>query len=368
MSDFTTQLRFICESYAGRTAEGSVVSDIDTIIANSRSKIFDFDYPIFDETYKPDLESKIINHFYTQEIGQETVGLFKHRLKTKMREIMPYYNQLYLSERLKFDPFINADYMDAHNQTSIGTDNFSSHNTAGFENDTGRNVVESHNEHSVTNYSEDNDNKINKESTDTLSGSDSTTESGSVEVAKSGKESNELSFGNRKDSNLHKEADTPLGDIGDVDGSSADALAGNSGYLSKVAQDINKKSGSETNELSYENRKDTTTYNNHKNKTDYGKVDTFESEENQDLHKEGTSATDSNGGSQTADTTHATGNSSSDTNDLRNTKDKQDYFGKVFGKVGSETYSEMLMKFRDTFLNIDMMVIKELEPLFMLLW
>ena len=45
-----------------------------------------------------------------------------------------------------------------------------------------------------------------------------------------------------------------------------------------------------------------------------------------------------------------------------------DYIESVFGKQGTETYSEMLMKFRSTFLNIDMLVIDNLETLFMGLW
>lgn len=40
----------------------------------------------------------------------------------------------------------------------------------------------------------------------------------------------------------------------------------------------------------------------------------------------------------------------------------------VWGKWGTQTYSEMLKEFRDTFLNIDMDIIKDLEPLFMGLW
>ena len=43
----------------------------------------------------------------------------------------------------------------------------------------------------------------------------------------------------------------------------------------------------------------------------------------------------------------------------------ENYISHVVGKEGTETYSEMLMKFRDTFLNIDMMIINELQDLFM---
>ena len=70
-------------------------------------KIFNFDYPIFDEEYRPILEEKITRHFYFREIGFETVGRFLYHLETKMNEIMPYYNQLYESTRLEFNPLIN---------------------------------------------------------------------------------------------------------------------------------------------------------------------------------------------------------------------------------------------------------------------
>jgi hypothetical protein len=52
-------------------------------------------YPIFDETYRQGLETKIINHYWLYEIGQETIEIFQFAMNRKMWEIMPYYNQLY---------------------------------------------------------------------------------------------------------------------------------------------------------------------------------------------------------------------------------------------------------------------------------
>ena len=109
MSKYTTEVRYICENYAGLD-ESKGYDDIDEIIRQSRTKIFDFNYPIFDENYRPVLETKILTHYYTREICEETVGLWKLRLKAKMNEIMPYYNKLYESELLKFNPFYDADY------------------------------------------------------------------------------------------------------------------------------------------------------------------------------------------------------------------------------------------------------------------
>lgn len=61
-------------------------------------------YPIFDENYRQALNDKIIDHYWNREIGQETIGMFQLAMRRKMNEIMPYYNQLYESELIKFDP------------------------------------------------------------------------------------------------------------------------------------------------------------------------------------------------------------------------------------------------------------------------
>ena len=109
VSKYTTEIRFICETYAGY--DKSQDNDkVDEIIEQARTKIFDFAYPIFDEDYRPQLEHKILRHFYTREIGQETVGLFKLELNKTMNDIMPYYNELYLSAKLEFDPLTDVSY------------------------------------------------------------------------------------------------------------------------------------------------------------------------------------------------------------------------------------------------------------------
>lgn len=110
MSKYTTEVRFICETLNEQT-ESSGYSDVSEIISNVRTKIFDFDYPIFDESYRETLETKILTHYYTREIGFETVGLWKLKLCAKMNDIMPYYNQLYESAKLEFDPLGNKKYV-----------------------------------------------------------------------------------------------------------------------------------------------------------------------------------------------------------------------------------------------------------------
>ena len=124
MSKYTTEVRFICEHLSG-LSESKGYNNVAEIIANARLEIFDFDYPIFDDSYKEVLETKILKHYYTREIGMETYGLWKLKLDMKMNEIMPYYNQMYESALLKFDPFKDVDKTVVH----VGDSDGSSHDS-----------------------------------------------------------------------------------------------------------------------------------------------------------------------------------------------------------------------------------------------
>lgn len=119
MSKYTTELRFICESESG-LKESKGADSVDTIIAGARTKIFNFSYPIFDENYRSVLETKILKHFYTREIGEETYGLWKLRLNRILNEIMPYYNQLYKSELIEFNPLYTHNITRGH-ETEVDT-------------------------------------------------------------------------------------------------------------------------------------------------------------------------------------------------------------------------------------------------------
>ncbi len=112
-----------------------VTVELGDIVA-SGVNVFDFDYPVprkvveyngktctvdFD---RQRLEQKILNHYRFRQIGQETVGRFKHYLKTKMLEIMPYYVQLYEFDA-KFrnieDPLESYNLVETFQQSTAGT-------------------------------------------------------------------------------------------------------------------------------------------------------------------------------------------------------------------------------------------------------
>ena len=120
MSKYTTEVRFICEQKAG--LEESVGFDrIDFVIANSWNKIFTTKCSFFDEDYRSVLCAKILKHYYTREIGMETVGLWQLWMNRRLEEIMPYYNQLYRSAQLEFNPFHDVDYYREGNRQNDGT-------------------------------------------------------------------------------------------------------------------------------------------------------------------------------------------------------------------------------------------------------
>ena len=52
MSKYTTEVRYICEKFAGKDTSVDY-NKVDEVINASRAYIFDFDYPIFDVLYKP---------------------------------------------------------------------------------------------------------------------------------------------------------------------------------------------------------------------------------------------------------------------------------------------------------------------------
>lgn len=120
MAEYTIELRTICEDLA--EMHDSAYHEVIPVAA---PLLFNFEYPIFDEEYRPVLEQKIIKHFYTREIAHETIGMFILRLDVKMNEIMPYYNELYKSAKLEFDPLTDTHYTSA-NKGTISTEGESS--------------------------------------------------------------------------------------------------------------------------------------------------------------------------------------------------------------------------------------------------
>ena len=96
-------VKSICEGFSDS-------SDPIDIIQDSCFRIFDFDFPIFDENHRQELETKILKNYYFRRICCESVGEWKLRLSNKLNLIMPYYNEIMYSSGF-LDNFMNdVDY------------------------------------------------------------------------------------------------------------------------------------------------------------------------------------------------------------------------------------------------------------------
>lgn len=131
MSKYTTELRYICERKAGLSASVSL-SGIDQVIEQSWDKIFTTKVSFFDEAYRKPLCKKIIKHYWFREIGMETAALFLYHLNMTMEEIMPYYNQMYKSELLEFNPLYDVDYRTTGKSDTEGNDTQNDTRTTDF--------------------------------------------------------------------------------------------------------------------------------------------------------------------------------------------------------------------------------------------
>jgi hypothetical protein len=286
VSKYTTELRYLIEN------------DFDIGLKN---------YPIFDENYRELLNQKIINHYYFREIGMETAELFKRYLNTTMNEIMPYYNQLYKSELLEFNPFYNVDKTIVSDKNNNSVSDF-------IGNTTGKNQQ-----------------KADTENTQTNNGKQQTT----TAVTSVG-ESVGNSKGSGKTTNKSKRvsSDTPQG-----------FLSINSIDSETYASAAEMANGETVNEFTVNDTKATSS-NSENGTTDQTNVAETKAKGN----------TTSNATTET------------DTANKTTSNDFENYVSHVIGKSEGETYSEMLLKFRDTFLNIDMMIIDELKTCFMMIY
>ena len=86
---------------------------------------------------KEKLARKIVDHYYMREIGQETIGLFKHYAKVSMQELMEEYLPLIYSSSIQYDPLVNVDYTESFSRTaSVDTEGSSNSSGLGVLSDT----------------------------------------------------------------------------------------------------------------------------------------------------------------------------------------------------------------------------------------
>lgn len=114
----------------GYTETDILNMSVSEIAENSAPFIFESDIPFFDENYRIPLEKKILRHYFLREIGSETEERFAFYLNNAMYELMPYYNKLYETELLKFNPLYTVDKTVIHSGAKKDEKDLSSDNSS----------------------------------------------------------------------------------------------------------------------------------------------------------------------------------------------------------------------------------------------
>jgi hypothetical protein len=290
MSSYTSELR----TYIEQATQNIPTLSTRERIEAGRTKLFDFDYPIFDPNYKKTFETNFIRNFYMSEIGFETEALFKFKLENWLNINMGYFNNLFESELIKYDPLKNNLVDETYTKT-------------------------------------DNRTQTDSRNTDTTGNIQGTGDSNGTQHATNNRDSTSNISESITDDNFNRqlEAEQPENRL---------ALTTNDGqgvieYASKINED------------------------NENNKRDVSKDETL----SDDSVMDGTS------------TNHSTMNQDSTGNikdDFTSTIDNtEDYAKNIIGKVGTQTYSKMVMEFRETFLRIEKKIFDEIrKELFMLVY
>lgn len=371
MSKYTTEVRFICEHSAGLT-DSAGYSAIDEVIGKAIPNVFSFNFPIFDEAYRNVLCRKILKHYYTREICEESVGLWKLRLDTRMNEIMPYYNQLYKSELLEFNPLYDTNLTRTSQRQgeSTGSDAYSSNKDI-----TGNSVTDTTN--SGTNKSTTNETSegtangsskatSNVTSEGSVTGTNQSTTNATNESSGTGtNENNTTANKTNTDTGYDLYSDTPQGALTNVD---------NEEYLTNARKKTTNGTNTEqvgvtgsTSTTENVTSSSTTSGNTSTTTNDSGASTTTSNESNSTTGKVDTVVNGETSGTGKS-TTISTGNDKFTSNQNRDARTTEDYLETVLGKQGSASYSKLLNEYRETFLNIDMQVINALSDLFFGLW
>lgn len=118
-------------------------------------ELFDFDYQFDDQTFKKELEGHVIQYFWDYEIGQETPDMFKRKFKARWLRCIGYYNTLYNTTLLEYNPLTNYSLTEAMEQLSKSNSEGTStsvHNTVTNGEDTGSESGEGQTNEKVSDY------------------------------------------------------------------------------------------------------------------------------------------------------------------------------------------------------------------------
>lgn len=424
MGSYTLELRELIE----QATQFEEMSHTERIV-KGRGNLFNFQYPIFDESYRNVFETNFIREFYMREIGFETEGLFKFRLETWLNINMPYYNKLFESELIEFNPLesynLKTKYQKVNDTKQDGQKNYTQNDLKNVDQNNIENKQFKENEvfnqsdliNKTQNDSElittldrkdvsvDDNTKINRNSTNEMTVDDTVNQTSKVDENNENVNKSTLdgrtevfTIDNEKNKNFNRklESNTPDSRLAITTQDGKGVIE----YASKIDENVDDNlrilEGKNTNkqddkkddllkETKLQNGQSDTISNNKSNGSSADEEDsTYRSNLDETINGTSDKSYDMTGQDKLNRDTNAdkTGNQSLDLKstivDTFNTthedkttnkiNDIEDYIESKVGSIGVKTYSEMIKEYRSILLRIEKDIFNEMNELFMLVY
>lgn len=123
MSKYTMEIRELISTFGEDEVKGYFMDyELSDYLTEDEIKVIN-DRGVWS---KEQLAQRIIDHYFTREIGTDAIGQFILFAKDKMHEIMETYAPLIYSASIKYDPLVNVDYTETYAGTSDSNSNSSS--------------------------------------------------------------------------------------------------------------------------------------------------------------------------------------------------------------------------------------------------
>mgnify|MGYP003366973165 FL=1 len=134
LAQYTETIQGVCHNLALNELIDSQykLSDME-VLEIARKKIFDFNYPFYDDLEKRKaLETGILKHFWFDEIGQETYAYWKFELQHWFEVNMDRYYTLFktIPFQDQDDPTSNTNYTETYTRDSTGKTEASGEDTS----------------------------------------------------------------------------------------------------------------------------------------------------------------------------------------------------------------------------------------------
>lgn len=321
MANYTMELRRIIEYY---TQDNEDMKRKERIKKGTAIFFSEIDYPFYDDKERVGFQERFVMNFFLNEIGYETPAMFSLYLENWLNQNMPYWNQVYKSAMIEYDPLTNVDY-----STITDRDKTQDVDTTGTRLDKNKRV-DVNSKNNTTDYNDNKDTSID-------------TKNDSNKVAKKNDKGTTTNDVNTFERELL--SDTPQNDLQitpNTDGS------GVVRYASSIKENKGSNNGKGTSSNIIDTSSDEKETGNEKgNEVTKGNIENDEKE-----------------------------NKSSNVDNDRLEKSEKDLKENEKieeikkGKIGVTDYADMITKQRNTFLRIEKQIFKEMkrDGLFMLVY